>query len=421
VLSELASVLEKLDAYTPLLQLLTNAILQWPRDCDLLLSRARILTYLGRFQEARTDYHSILECEPGHVAALCSTVMQGYGDDIGGLTRIDARLSDDDVTRAQRSLLCYARAHLLEEERRFEEAFDSLREANAIAAAGRGMSIPAKQRGARTVFGDITTDLLERCSGRGNHSERPVFIVGMPRSGTTLTEQILACHPDVYAGGERLFWGEVVGGLVKSAPHQAGSLLEAIDGVHARVWTDAGDDYLRRFDEINGDSMRITDKLPANYPLLPFVRLIFPRARIIHVRRHPLATIASCIRAPFSDPALAFTVEDWARFYGIYEALMDRWRPALGEQMLELQYEDLVGDFPAQARRVVSFVGLDWNNACLHPELNEWAVRTASAQQVRRKVHTGSVSAWRCYEAQLEALRPYVQESCEAVLAPLAV
>jgi len=163
---------------------------------------------------------------------------------------------------------------------------------------------------------------------------------------------------------------------------------------------------------------RITDKLPANFALLPFIRLIFPRARIIHIRRDPLATIASCIRAPFSDPSLAFTVAGWARFYGIYQALMDRWRPLLGDQLLEVDYEDLVSDLPTQARRLIHFLGLSWDDACLHPELNQRAVRTASAQQVRREVNTASINAWRCYERQLEAIRPCLQESRERVLSP---
>ena len=193
-------------------------------------------------------------------------------------------------------------------------------------------------------------------------------------------------------------------------------MVDAIDSVHTQIWENAGNDYLSSINEINSDSLRITDKLPANFALLPFIRLIFPRARIVHIRRDPLATIASCIRAPFSDPALAFSVEDWARFYGIYQALMDTWRPLLGDQMLDLEYEDLVGDLPTQARRLIHFVGLDWHDACLHPERNRRAVRTASAQQVRREVHNESVNAWKRYAEQLEALRPYIKESYAQVI-----
>ena len=416
LLMQLASVLEELDSYSDLLKMLTGAIKRWPRDSGLIMNRSRIHTYLGEFSEARSGYCEILRHEPDNVEALCSMVMLDHGDEIGGLQRVEARLADEHLANHQRGLLCYARARLLEKEQRFEEAFEAFREANASGRAAGGMDIAAKQRGAKAVINDIKPDIIKRCSGRGNASERPVFIVGMPRSGTSLTEQILASHPHVYAAGERLFWGSVLGDLLKSAPDQDGSVIEAIDSLHPRVWERAGNNYLGRIDEINSDAIRITDKLPANFGLLPFIRLIFPQARIIHVQRDPLATIASCIRTPFTEPSLALTVQDWARFYGIYQALMAHWSPLLGDQVLDVNYEDLVSDLPVQARRLTDFLGLKWDDSCLHPELNQRAVRTASVQQVRRNVHTGSINAWRRYEAQLEALRPYIEESREAVM-----
>lgn len=416
VVAQLLQVLEELDDYAALQPLLAQAIDQWPADSGLQMSRARIHTYLGQFADARAQYRAILQREPGHVGALTSLVMQGHGAEVGGLTAVQDRLADDDLTNAERVALCYAQARLLDDDQRFGEAFEAYRQANAARAVAGGMDIAAKQRGARAVLGDISADILERVVGRGHASERPVFIVGMPRSGTTLTEQVLAAHPEVYAAGERLFWGEALGALVRSAPHREGSMVDAIDSAHERVWEQAGTAYLSRINELNADSARFTDKLPANFALLPFIRLIFPRARIVHVRRDPLATIASCITAPFSDPALALSIEDWARFHGIYQALMDSWRPLLGDQLLELDYEDLVSDLPAQAQRLVRFIGLDWHDACLHPEQHRRAIRTASAQQVRRAVHSESVASWRRYASQLEALRPLIRESYGEVI-----
>jgi len=416
LLMQLALVLEELDAYTDLQKLLAGAIKRWPQDSSLLMYRAKIQTYLGEFSEARKTYSEILRREPGQVGALFSMVMQGYAEEVGGLQSVETHLANEHLTHHQRSLLGYARARLLEKEQRFEEAFETFSAANAIEASAGGMNIAAKQRGARIVIEDIKAEIIESCSGHGNESERPVFIVGMPRSGTSLTEQILASHTDVYAGGERLFWGSVLGGLLRSAAQQDGSVIEAINSLHPQVWQRAGSDYLARINEINDIAIRFTDKLPGNFGVLPYIRLIFPRARIVHIHREPLATIASCIRTSFANPALAFTVQDWARFYGIYQALMDHWLPMLGDQVLAVSYEELVNDLPAQARRLVNFLGLEWQDSCLYPEQSQRAVRTASAQQVRRVVHTESIDAWRCYEAQLEALRPYIKESREAVI-----
>lgn len=409
--TRLLLVLEELDAYADLQRLLDEALQQWPHDSSLLMFSARVHTNLGKFPEAKAGYQQILRQEPGHVGALCSMIMLGHGEELGGLPFVKARLAAEGLTDAQRASLRYAQARLLEKELKFQEAFATLRQANASRAAACGMAIAAKQQGARSVLNDIDADIVARYGGRGNMSERPVFIVGMPRSGTSLIEQILAAHPDVYAAGERKFWGDVLGTLVRTAPHRECSMIEAIAGMHNDVWKQAGSDYLSSMNELNSQSLRITDKLPANFALLPFIRLVFPRARIVHIRRAPLATIASCVRAPFSDPLLAFTVEDWARFYGIYQALMEHWQPLLGDQMLTVDYEELVSDLPAQARRLIQFVGLNWNDACLHPQLQQRAVRTASAQQVRRAVHTESIQAWRCYEQQLVALLPYIEES----------
>ena len=131
------------------------------------------------------------------------------------------------------------------------------------------MDIEAKLRGARSVIADLDNRQVERLSGRGHPSQRPVFIVGMPRSGTSLAEQVLGSHPDVYAAGERLFWGQALRGLLLSARDRSVHLLEAIDRSHPRAWKRAGTFYLDAMAEINRTSARLTDKLPANFPLLP--------------------------------------------------------------------------------------------------------------------------------------------------------
>jgi hypothetical protein len=275
------------------------------------------------------------------------------------------------------------------------------------------MDIHAKQRAAVTVMNDLGPGVVNGISGSGEVSQRPVFIVGMPRSGTSLTEQVLSRHPGIRAMGEQTILGEVLRNLIVQAPESPGPLPLALDGIGPDVWRRAGAEYLRRIDEIDADAPRVTDKLPANFALLPWLRLLLPGARIVHVRRHPLATLASCIRTPFADPLLAFTVEDWARFYGLYEALMQRWRPLLGGSLLELDYEDLVSDLPGQARRLVEFAGLDWSDDCLQPERSRRAVHTASFRQVRKGVHIDSVARWKHYERPLLALQAVIDESRE--------
>ena len=409
----LVSVLERLEDHDALVELIESAAQRMPGVLDLQMTRARILSSLGDFEAARAAYNAILEREPGHVDAACALVQAGKGTDVGGLDGVQALLAQADRATGDFYKLSYARARLLEDQERYDEAFDAFRLANEKQAALGGMDIRAKQRAAVTVMNDLAPAAVDGLAGKGHPSERPVFIVGMPRSGTSLTEQILSRHPGVRALGEQTVLGEVLRNLIMKAPRNSGPLLQALDGLGPGTWREAGGEYLRRIDEIDADAPRVTDKLPANFALLPWLRLLLPGARIVHVRRHPLATLASCIRTPFADPLLAFTVEDWARFYGLYEALMQRWRPLLGGSLLELDYEDLVSDLPGQARRLVDFAGLDWSDDCLQPERSRRAVHTASFRQVRKGVHMDSVARWKHYERPLLALQAVIDESRE--------
>lgn len=414
---ELVGVLEHLEDYDELLALIATAIERFPDSLNLRLSRARIVASLGDFGAAREDYRHILEQEPGHVDATCALVQARRGADVGGIEGIDVLLASVDSRSADFFKLTYARARLLEEAGRYGEAFECYRTANEKQAALGGMDVRAKQRAAVTVMNDLSPGVVASFVGKGHPSKRPVFIVGMPRSGTSLTEQILSRHPEVHALGEQTFLGEALRNLIMRAPGNAHSLPKAIDGLGPDSWRRAGGDYIGKLNEIDPDSPRVTDKLPANFALLPWIRLLLPGARVIHVRRHPLATLASCIRTPFADNLLSFTVEDWARFYGLYEALMERWRPILGNMMLEMEYEVLVADLNGQARRMIDFLELDWWENCLRPEKSRHAVRTASVRQVRKGVHMNSVSRWKNHERPLRKLEPLIRESHQWITA----
>lgn len=409
LLLELTPLLEQLELQDDLLERLGEALESFPDDAELRMIRARIMGSLGRFEESTGEYLRVVAAEPGHVGAICSLVHSGHGDAVGGIAAVETLL-DGNTQQATRFRVLYARAYLEEQAGNHEKAFADYAEANRLQAQLGGMDIRAKQRGARVVMQDLSAEVIDRVEGRGDPSDRPVFIVGMPRSGTSLTEQVLSRHPQIHALGEQTFLGESLRTLIGSAPRKQGPLPLLLDALGPDTWKSAGAEYLRRVGEINAESPRVSDKLPANFALLPWIRLLLPGARIIHVRRHPLATLASCIRTPFADNLLSFSVEDWGRFYGLYEALMNAWRPLLGDTMFELHYEDLVTDLPGRARALVNFLDLEWDEACLDPELGMRAVRTASVAQVRRETYASSMHAWRRYGRQLQALPPLVVE-----------
>ena len=225
----------------------------------------------------------------------------------------------------------------------------------------------------------------------------PVLIVGMPRSGTTLIEQILSSHPAVAAGGELSFWQDRVSGWRASG----------MGTVDAAALSKARQDYLAELRQIGPEALRVTDKAPFNFELLWLIRLAFPEARIIHCRRSPVDTCLSIFFMNFAKRQdYAWDRGDLVFYYRQYERLMEHWRGALpADRFAEVEYETLVVNPEAETRRLIAFCGLDWSDACLAPEQNARVVKTASLWQARQPVYKTSVERWRRYEPWLGELR----------------
>lgn len=227
-------------------------------------------------------------------------------------------------------------------------------------------------------------------SAQSNPSRRPIFIVGMIRSGTTLLEQIVSSHPDVAGAGELRFWLEKANLALKnptSAPKFAS-------------------EYLDLLSLVDPSSPRVTDKAPLNYRILGPLHATFPNAKILHIRRDPLDTCLSIYMMLHSKPpAFAHSQANIVFNYRLYQRVMEHWRKLLPpDALLEVDYQELVSNQEESTRRIIDFLGLDWNDACLHPERNETAVRTPSAMQVRQPVYRSSVERWRHYEPWLGEL-----------------
>ncbi len=236
-----------------------------------------------------------------------------------------------------------------------------------------------------------------RCAAKdsthGDRDETPVFIFGMPRSGTTLVEQILAAHPAVSAAGEFSFFGNFLDG---------GDM------------GDAGRRYAGALRDRGGPAaLRITDKTPANFQFSGLIHLALPNAKLIHVRRDPLDTCFSCYSQTFLGRGLAwaYDLRELGRYYRAYQRLMEYWREVLPQDvMLEIDYEDVIADFKTQARRIVAHCGLPWDDACLEFYKAERSVKTASATQVRKPIYGSSVGRWRAYAQFLQPLRDALGE-----------
>ncbi len=225
---------------------------------------------------------------------------------------------------------------------------------------------------------------------------RPVFIVGMPRSGTTLAEQILASHPSAFGAGELSFWTDADAAFENAAPGEDAE----------RMAVTLGANYLRLLGELSADALRVVDKMPANFMFLGLIHDALPHARIIHLRRSPRDTCLSVYFQHFkTNLSYANDLEDLAAYYLEYLRLMDHWRSVLPANiLLDVPYEGLVADQENWSRRMIEFIGLPWDAACLEFHRTERSVRTASKWQVRQRISSASVGRWRHYEQSLGPL-----------------
>jgi hypothetical protein len=243
-------------------------------------------------------------------------------------------------------------------------------------------------------------------AGLGNPSSVPVFIVGMPRSGTTLVEQILASHPKCYGAGETADV-EAIGKELRGP--DATEFPEAVPSLSEAQLRELGARYLGKIRRLSATAERIVDKSMArNFVYTGFIHLILPNARIIHTRRDPRDTALSCF-SRFADQGLVCHCDlaELGRFYRGYQALMAHWRDVLPRGvMLEVDYESLVDDFESQVRRIVAHCGLEWHDACLSFYQTERPILNLNAAQVREPIYRNSVGRWRKYE---KFLGPFMQ------------
>jgi hypothetical protein len=260
----------------------------------------------------------------------------------------------------------------------------------------------------------FTKDFLARPLSFASDSQGPLFVVGMPRSGTTLTASVLSNHPSIAAAGELPTLAECAHRLARLVENGIGYPQAArhITPSAAAVLIEEYEKRLRR--DCRSDVRHVIDKNPLNFRHLGFISLLFPKARIVHCMRHPIDT---CLSNYFQHFALtydfSFDLQNIAHFYGEYARLMNHWRKVLPLKMIEVNYEDMIGGTEQVARSMLDELGLEWNEHCLSPHKNTYAVETASNWQVRQPIYRRSLERWRHYEKHLGPLMG-VMEKAEA-------
>lgn len=373
-------------------------------ECNL----GMIQTELGDFVAAEATFRELLRRRPHHTGARSQLAIllrsQLPEADVQAMTQL---LDDPDVGAMRRTGLQFGLAQVYDAQGRFAEAAELLQSANALALAHRqkaGLTYdPAEHnRFLDAVVDAFPADLFARLADCGLETEKPVFIFGLPRSGTTLTEQVLASHSRVFGAGELHFAREDLAAL---APDDGLlSALAAVSQLDRATLHRVAQRHLERLVELDGKATRIVDKMPDNYLYLGLLVLLFPKAKFIHCRRDVRDVAISCWMTQFRHIRWANDFDHIAARFQGYQRLMAHWRNVLPTPLLEVDYEEMVTDFEGTARRLVSWCGLEWEPACRAFHEGKRPVRTASVTQVRQPIYTRSLARWKHYEPALTPL-----------------
>jgi predicted Zn-dependent protease len=301
----------------------------------------------------------------------------------------------------------FALAKIYEDKRDFEKAFQYLSSACSLHKQRIGYNETGNLNGMKLLKSIFTADFLKRFESCGSDSTRPYFVLGMPRSGTTLVEQILSSHPEVEGGGELT----VTDSILRNHGAKLGKpMVHSLADLDCEGLSHMANEYLTMTASLGAEALHLVNKLPHNFLYLGLISLMFPNAKIIHLKRDPMAICFSCYKKRFiSGHDYSFDLQDLGNYYLGYQDLMNHWYSVLPGRIYTVEYEKLISDFETETRRLIDHCGLEWDDACLRYHKSKRAVRTASQSQVRKPIYTKAVSFWRNYEKQLKPLADILQ------------
>jgi tetratricopeptide (TPR) repeat protein len=387
-----------------------------PQNVEALSLLGELRVDRGLFSDAQQLFQRALALDPQFASVYCSIAAyrKMTADDGAWLKGVETLL-ESPLPLGHEISLRYALGKYFDDLGRYDEAFANYRLANDATRRCGPSHDPGRLTGrVDRIIGAFDGAFLGRRHSGASASELPVFIIGMPRSGTSLTEQILASHPSVFGAGEVRFWNHAFNTF---------EAAEVKDESGARLFPGIAHDYLARLTSSAGGALRVIDKMPANFLYAGLIHAAFPRARIIHMQRHPLDTCLSIYFQDFVNRArYGHDLDDLAHYYREYVRITDHWRSLLpASALLEVPYEALVEDQEGWSRRMLEFIGLPWDPKCLDFHNTDRVVITASRWQVRQRISSASVGRWRNYEKHLGPLRHLTELPRTAAAAPGAV
>lgn len=384
---------------------LLRALELHPGAADAHCNLGHTLLLIGRIDEAIEHFERAAEINPGALAALVTA--RAFPDEPEVLEKMEKFSRNPLVPSETRAAMSFALNSVHDKQGAYDDAFDHANRANALVHKVISYSPDHASRYIDAIIRRFPSGLFERCRELGHWSERPIFVCGMPRSGTTLTEQVLCSHPDVFGAGEL--------GTVPAITRMMPAVLKVkapypgcMKKFYRRTSEHAAIYYLQKIAALDDTAVRVIDKLPHNFEHLGLISLIFPNARIIHLRRDPRDVAISNYFTNFKMKrgvmGFAFDLANIGHAINDHDRIMDHWRSVLPVPIYDLRYEDLIEDQEGATRKLLEFAGLDWDERVMEFHKTERAVKTASVWQVRQPIYKTSKERWRRYEKHLGPL-----------------
>lgn len=380
-----------------------------PQDSSVRNNYANLLKSLGLIAEAEAHLQTALANNPNHLSPYFNLSGKRLAEAISPeeIDRLESLLLDSNLRQEERSSLHFTLAKYYEAHQKPDIAFPHFQQGNDLDQRIEPYDAETQDKICSIFTSFFTQNFFATHPHFGSESEVPVFIFGIPRSGTTLVEQILSSHSQVHGGGELKYLSQIV----QTLSHERNDVgypacLKYLDAIKACT---LGESYVDRLKALITDNktniLRITDKMPGNFFSLGLIALLLPKAKLINCRRNPMDSCLSCYTQRFTHVmSYSRSLKDLGHYYQNYERLMTHWHKVLPIQILDVQYEEMVQNPATMSRKIIDFVGLEWDDACLNFHENQRQIKTASMEQIRKPIYTTSVNKWRKYEKFLTPL-----------------
>lgn len=377
-----------------------------PDDDGFVFDQVGLLSQSGRMQEAAALLRGVLQREPQNLKAMMR------------LSRYDKLAHDDPMTNAMRQAaksgklsngdsaqVHYALGKISEDNERYSEAFDFFRKGAEAKRKIQGVNFVGAAQSVADLRKTFTPELMARWENCGVSDETPVFVLGLPRSGTTLTEQVLSSHPSIAGAGELLELESTAQGVIRSAGVK--SLGEALGKIGVERISEAAQAYLDVLKSFAPEAKRVVDKMPVNFNYVGLIAVLFPRATIVHCHRDILDTALSIFKNNFAGNTMwySYDLDELAQFCRRYQQIMEIWDELLSGRIYRHDYDAMIRDQEGRTRALIDACGLEWSDACLTFHKNAQPVKTASVMQVRQPIYTKSLGLSARYGSALDPLR----------------